>query len=538
MKKKISILFCILFGLIFFGYQVKADQSEKQILKKDFSVFLDKATIAKGYTVSIFNNYLKLSLVPGILSADTQVIAEEISDTNVELPWNLEKESSVIQFEFKNKEAYDSSRPFYIQMSYNEDNNNYKQIFFYDKNYNLWRPLPTQDFPEENFVRSVIHLPYARLAVFSYSDLLSVGQASWYKYKGGNFAASPDFPAGSILRVYNLANNKYVDVTINDYGPDRTVFPNRVIDLDAVAFSKIANKSDGIINISIEPLKIVGDKSGESLVVDFGVGSEPTVESASVVILDELSGNVLYEKDADTVRPIASLTKIFSVFNFLNNNNNQNRLNEIVAYNNQDEEYNFNYCPKWEVALINLSDGDLLSVKDLIYSALVRSANNAVESLVRISGTERLSFISQVNSWAKEQEATTFKINEPTGLDKNNVSSARDLAILAGKVFKNSILSQATVAKSYSFKTRNDNMNILRYNSSDLVLNNNYKNFKITGSKTGYLDEAGYCLITEAEVNGKKVVVVILDSATRSKSFSETVDLLNYVFYKNKNKIL
>ena len=423
-------------------------------------------------------------------------------------------------------------------MSYDEDNNNYKQIFFYDKNYNLWRPLPTQDFPEENFVRSVIHLPYARLAVFSYSDLLSVGQASWYKYKGGNFAASPDFPAGSILRVYNLANNKYVDVTINDYGPDRTVFPNRVIDLDAVAFSKIANKSDGIINISIEPLKIVGDKSGESLVVDFGVGSEPTVESASVVILDELSGNVLYEKEADTVRPIASLTKIFSVFNFLNNNNNQNRLNEIVAYNNQDEEYNFNYCPKWEVALINLSDGDLLSVKDLIYSALVRSANNAVESLVRISGTERLSFISQVNSWAKEQEATTFKINEPTGLDKNNVSSARDLAILAGKVFKNSILSQATVAKSYSFKTRNDNMNILRYNSSDLVLNNNYKNFKITGSKTGYLDEAGYCLITEAEVNGQKVVVVILDSATRSKSFSETVDLLNYVFYKNKNKIL
>ncbi|HPT08550.1 MAG TPA: RlpA-like double-psi beta-barrel domain-containing protein [bacterium] len=532
MKKKIAIVFCVLFNLIFFSYQVKADNNEDKNLKKDFSIFLDKDTIAKGYTVSIFNDYLKLSLVPGILSADTQVVAEKIPDTDLELPWTLKKESSIIQFEFKNKEAYDSSRPFYIQMSYDESNNYYKQVFFYDKTHNLWRPLPTQDFPEENFVRSVIHLPYARLAVFSYPNLLSVGQASWYKYKGGNFAASPDFPAGSILRVYNLANNKYVDVTVNDYGPDRSIFPNRVIDLDAVAFSKIANKSDGIINISIEPLKIVNNKGSEPLVVDFGIGSQPVVDSASVVVLDELSGDILYEKNANIVRPIASLTKIFSVFNFLSNN--KKSLDEIVSYSKQDEEYNFNYCPKWEVALINLSEGDLLSVKDLIYSSLVRSANNAVESLVRISGVERSTFIDQINSWAKEQGALTFNIKEPTGLDKNNISSALDLAILTSKVFKNSIISDASITKKYSFKKRNDNISILRYNSSDLVLNNNYKNFKITGSKTGYLDEAGYCLITEAEVKGRKVVVVILDSATRDKSFSETVDLLNYIFYKIK----
>ncbi len=529
MKKKIFIGFFVLLSSLLSTNFVLANQ----LGNRNFSISLDKKTIAKGYTVSTADNYLKLSLTPGILSDQTRVLMEEIDDSEVSLPWNLEKKSAVIQFEFLNKKSYDDNRPFYIQMSYDEMDDNYKQVFFYDKNYNAWRPLPTQDFPKEKFVRSLIHLPYARLAVFSYSDIMTVGKASWYKYKGGNFAASPDFPAGSLIRVHNLDNNKYVDVIINDYGPDRSLHPDRVIDLDAVAFSKIANKSDGIINVAIEPIKIADSDLKNTISSGFAY-SIPQITSKSVIIIDEASGNIIYEKNADVVKPIASLTKIFSVYNFLNINQNQNRLDEIVAYSEQDEKYNLNYGAKWELALINLADGDLLSVKDLIYSAMVRSANNAVETLARVSGLNRPDFIAKVNSWAKENGANSFNIKEPTGLDKDNVSSARDLAKLADIVFKNSVINRSTVTKNYSFRTRNDNSFKLRYNSSDLVLNNNYRHFKITGSKTGYLDESGYCLITEAEVNGKKFMVVILDAESRTKSFNETVDLLNYAFYKNK----
>jgi len=529
MKKKIFIGFFVLLSLLVSTNFVLADQ----LSSRNFNISLNKETIAKGYTVSTVDNYLKLSLIPGILSDETKVIVEEIADSEVSLPWNLEKKSSVIQFEFTNKKAYDNNRPFYIQMSYDEMDDNYKQVFFYDKNYNAWRPLPTQDFPKEKFVRSLIHLPYARLAVFSYSDIMTVGKASWYKYKGGNFAASPDFPTGSLIRVRNLDNNKFVDVTINDYGPDRSLHSDRVIDLDAVAFSKIANKSDGLINVAIEPLKIANSDLKNTLSSGFAY-TTPQISSDSVIVIDESNGNIIYEKKADIIKPIASLTKIFSVYNFLNINQNQTRLDEIIAYSEQDEKYNLNYGAKWELALINLADGDLLSIKDLIYSAMVRSANNAVETLVRVSGLNRSDFITKVNSWAKENGADSFNIKEPTGLDKNNVSSARDLAKLATIVFKNSIISQSTITKNYSFKTRNDNSLKLRYNSSDLVLNNNYRHFEITGSKTGYLDESGYCLVTEAEVNGKKIIVVILDAESRAKSFSETIDLLNYTFYKNK----
>ncbi len=528
--RKIFFVFMFM-AIVFFGQKVSAAQDSGK-KNRDIDISLDRKTVAKGYTVSSVDNYLKLSLVPGVLSDSTRVLIEEISDEEMPVPWNLRKESSIFQFEFLNKNSYNNHTPFYMQFSYDENSNNFKQVFFYDKTVDLWRPLPSRDFPKEKFIRSLIHLPYARIAVFSYPDVISIGQASWYKYRGGNFAASTDFPKGSSLRVWNLDNNKFVDVIVNDFGPDRSRFPNRILDLDYDAFSKIASKKDGLINISIEPLNIVSDSFGKKLGVDiFGVSTEPEIKSISAILVREGDNKIILEKNIDEILPIASLTKIFSVFTFLNFADNQNRLGEIVRYSDKDEDYNLKYFNKWEIARINLNNNDSLFVRDLVYSALVRSANNVVESLARVSGLDRDKFIEMINSWFKENGATTIKIYEPTGLDKNNTGSARDIAFLASKVFENEIMRDASVTKSYSFNTMNDNSLKLRYNSSDLVLNNDYKNFKIIGSKTGYLDDAGYCLITRAEIDDQKFMAVILNSPSRNRSFSETVDLLNYAYY-------
>jgi len=81
------------------------------------------------------------------------------------------------------------------------------------------------------------------------------GIASWYSYCGGLFAASTKFKKGSILRVINPANNKYVDVIVNDYGPNKRKHPNRIIDLDMIAFKKIASPKLGLIKIIVQPLK-------------------------------------------------------------------------------------------------------------------------------------------------------------------------------------------------------------------------------------------------------------------------------------------
>ena len=81
------------------------------------------------------------------------------------------------------------------------------------------------------------------------------GNASWYSYRGGLFAASTEFKKGSVLRVINPVNNKYVDVVVNDYGPNRRKHPYRIIDLDKMAFKQIAQLKSGVINIIVCPLK-------------------------------------------------------------------------------------------------------------------------------------------------------------------------------------------------------------------------------------------------------------------------------------------
>jgi rare lipoprotein A (peptidoglycan hydrolase) len=88
-------------------------------------------------------------------------------------------------------------------------------------------------------------------------DFMRSGGASWYKYKNCRCAASPDFPKGTRLRVRSVADpKKYTVIRVNDYGPERNLFPDRAIDLDAVAFKELAPLGAGVIRVTIEPVPI------------------------------------------------------------------------------------------------------------------------------------------------------------------------------------------------------------------------------------------------------------------------------------------
>lgn len=504
------------FLIVFFSLS-----NDKCLASSSSSIFLDKVTINKGYTVNSLDNNLKLSLTPGILEKESRVnikVIDQVVDS-----FSLNRLSSVYEFEFLNKEAYDHSRPFYIQLVYNEQDGNYKQVFFFDKNYNSWRPLPTQDFPKQKFVRSLIHLPYARLAVFSYKDVMGQGQASWYAYKHGMYAASPDFPKGSILRVYNLDNDKYVDVIINDFGPDRSIFPNRIIDLDKEAFEEIASLGEGIINVSIKPLYIVKDDTDRVLgLKNEGALIIPEIEASSAIVLDQSSGEVLWEKNSKEILPIASLTKLISAKVFINNNNN---LDRIVEYKYQDEEYNYQYCNSWESAKVSLKEGDQVTVRDLLYATLVSSKNNAVESLVRVSGLSRENFVKEMNELAEELGAKNTNFVEPSGLSSKNVSSALDYAIISKEILKDPIIKEISGTKIYSFTTINTNKKYTLRTTNDWL---RYDIMPFTASKTGYLHEAGNCLLVETLYNGRELLAVILGAGSRNDSLFASKDIFNF----------
>ncbi len=525
MNKIAKLLFFLLLINLFLFPLAQIEANQETALK--YNVYLDKSTIAKGYTVSSFNDSIKLSLVPGILNQSTEVEVEKITD-KMPTPWNLKRVSPIYQFEFKNKQAYNHKKPFYIQFSYNQDSLDYKKVFFYDKNYQGWRPLPTQDHPEHDFVRSLIHLPFAKIAVFSVPGAMIHGKASWYGYKGGDFAASPDFPKGSRIRVFNTSNNKFVDVEINDFGPDRNIFPNRAIDLDKAAFNKIAGLGEGVIDVKLQPLHITNEE--DVLGLEKGRASiKPEITAKSGAVISESSGEVLWQHNAESVLPLASLTKLVAIKVFIDQNPT---LTKEVTYQTKDEEYNYQFCNKWESVKVKLKQGDKVTMEDLIYSSLVGSANNAIETLVRNSGLSRNAFVEKMNQQVKEWGAKSTHFVEPSGLSPDNVSSARDYAIITKEIFKNPLIKKISTTPDYTFYTINTKEKHYLKNTSELIKNNYFStvnNIGIIGSKTGYLHEAGYCLMTRAENSeGKKVISVVLGAGTRSDSFEDSKKLIKY----------
>ncbi len=511
-----SSIVSIFFGV---GYANGAD-SVVPSSQHFFSIHLDESTIKQGYTVTAFDDAIKLSLVPSILSDQTDVQIEEIF--GMETPWQLKQISPIYQFEFFNKSAYDPSRPFSIQLKTPERSPDYAQVFFYDKGRGTWNPLPTQRSLDGLYVRSLIHLPYARIAVFAYTDVRVSGSASWYAHKAGHFAASPDFPKGSRIRVHNTENGKYIDVTINDYGPDRLLFPTRVVDLEKRAFQKIASLRDGIISVRIEPLTITSGAKGVLRIPPNGLGAQPIIASKAAIVLDESTGGVLYEKNSNTRMPIASLSKIVALRVFLDTNPN---LSDIVTYSIEDEKQTHAYVDyPWEAATLRLKNGDRLSVEDLIYASLVGSANNAVETLVRISGMPRDQFIAKMNAYAESLELSTVHFEEPTGLSPNNASSAYEYALLARAALSHPIIQKASSTRTYSFEVENRKEKRTIKNTNPLLVSG----LSVTGSKTGYLHEAGYCLMTRIQGTKGSIIAVTFGDTNNTLSVWTVEDLLRF----------
>ncbi|MFA5155063.1 MAG: RlpA-like double-psi beta-barrel domain-containing protein [Patescibacteria group bacterium] len=464
---------------------------------------------------------------PGLMvSADPAAFtAPAVLNTNIatiatsSLPWEWQPLTPAYEYSFTTTGLYDPSRPLQLKVNYSVAGNYYKQVFFYDSLSQVWRAVPTEDSPDGRYVTATTDSTSGRLIVLSNHDLMTVGTASWYKFKDGLFAASPDLSKGSVVRVYNLANGKSVDVTINDWGPDRGRHPDRVIDLDKVAFSRIASPADGLISVRLEPLKIVVPETKQALPQTTG---ELNLTASAAVLMLEKDGRVLWGKNEDQVSPLASLTKLVAARVLLDTKPD---LNRVVTYKKADREYNDKYCPPGESAQLKVKDGETMTVGDLLYSALVGSANNAVETLIRTSGLKREEFIARMNRLVKDWGATDTRFIEPTGLSPENVSSPLNYAIITKEVFTNPLLKKISTTLRYTFKTKNTKQAHTLTNTNKLLQTNNYP---IIGSKTGYLDEAGYCLMTQVATPRGNLIAVNLGSTSKANNFLDNEQLIRF----------
>lgn len=254
---------------------------------------------------------------------------------------------------------------------------------------------------------------------------------------------------------------------------------------------------------------------------DGSLGVEVTAQS--YIVVEPKSGAVLYEKNADAPRSIASITKLMTVLVFLQNNPGWDK--QITM---SPEDYQPGAVP---VLLI----GDKITVKDLFYATLVASSNEAAAALARSTGLTPADFALQMNQYAQLLDMSQSNFVEPTGLSSGNQASAGDIVRLISVAFSHAEVRKAGATKSYSAVVLNKEKTVRKMTSTDKILTesfgNNENTYKIEAGKTGYTDAAGYCFASSVrDSQNRQLLIAVLGSSTTYDRFTDTKALAYWVF--------
>ena len=233
------------------------------------------------------------------------------------------------------------------------------------------------------------------------------------------------------------------------------------------------------------------------------------VPCAAAILIDEDSGTVLYEKNADDRRPIASITKVMTLLlTFEALEAGKIHLDDFVPVS--EHAYHMGGSQIW------LEPGEQMTLDD--------SANDAAVAVAEYVGGSETAFAQQMNTRAAELGMTSTHFSNACGLDEEgHLSSARDVALMSREI----LLHHAEVRNYCSIW-----MDTLRGGATQLVNTNKLlKSYSgITGLKTGTTGKAGVCISASAERDGLRLIAVVLGSASGKERFQAASALLDYGF--------
>jgi len=240
----------------------------------------------------------------------------------------------------------------------------------------------------------------------------------------------------------------------------------------------------------------------------------------SILVIDNNSGAVLYSKNSKAVLPIASITKLVTALVVLDNNPEWEKEVTIKESDQRDG------------GIVYLLPGEVVTVKDLFNLMLTASSNEAAIALARSSDLQ--DFNAAMNNKAAQLEMFESYFLDPSGIEPGNTSSPGDLIKLAKAAFSNSQITEVLENTEYQFEIIN-NQRLVRAFSTDLLLNSflNQEDYgyNIIGAKTGYLDEAGYCILIQVEKSqGQSITIAMLGAKTIIDRWQDTKGLVDWIF--------
>ncbi|MEP6973546.1 MAG: D-alanyl-D-alanine carboxypeptidase family protein [Actinomycetota bacterium] len=244
--------------------------------------------------------------------------------------------------------------------------------------------------------------------------------------------------------------------------------------------------------------------------------SLPTLSAPSAMLADLDSGQVLFAKDADAERPIASLTKIMTALLVLE----RSTPTDVVTV---ESDAVIAESDRPGISALGLEAGERISVEDLFYALLLQSANDAAVALAdHISGSESR-FVKRMNTRAATLGMRRTSFRSPNGLDDRGYSTARDLVTLTRAAMTTNGFASVVATEFHTIPAPHGGQRHIQ--NRDVLL---WLYPGATGVKTGYTSKSGYCVVATAERDGRRLVAVVLGAP--GDAFSDAAALMDYGF--------
>lgn len=242
-------------------------------------------------------------------------------------------------------------------------------------------------------------------------------------------------------------------------------------------------------------------------------GEELDLRGESYILIDGNTGRVLYERNAHNKMPMASTTKIMTALVALENG----KLDDKITIENESVGV--------EGSSIYLREGEIITLKDMLYGLMLRSGNDSAVAIASFIGKSTEEFVKLMNKKAKSIGAINTNFTNPHGLhDDLHYSTAYDMAIITKEAFTYEEFANVVGSKSYVSQRDKDNY----YNNKNKTL---WEYNGGDGVKTGYTMRSGRCLVSSASRNGMRLIAVSLNARDW---FNDNYKLLDYGFNNYK----
>lgn len=222
------------------------------------------------------------------------------------------------------------------------------------------------------------------------------------------------------------------------------------------------------------------------------------VQSGAALVIEQGGGDPLFQKNANLVVPIASITKVMTAMVVLDSAPN---LQAPITVSDDDVDYLRGSRSRLQV-------GSVVTRETALLLALMSSENRAANALARHYPGGMPAFLAAMNRKAQSLGMTNTRFEDPTGLTSNNVSTAYDLAKMVGAAHRYPLIREFSTTSDAKVEVSGRELDYR--NTNQLVKSSTWD---IGLSKTGYIHEAGKCLVMQARVADKPVVIVLLDSS-------------------------